>query len=216
MNAQPPALPHDLRHTCAACGGSFAANEVLELDGRWICATCKPRFFQSLAESGRIGGPVVAREGKTLVMSRDAQLPDRCVKCNAADGIVRLKRNLYWHHPLIYLCLLANILIYAIVATCVRKRATIEVGLCPRHLKRRRAGIAIGWGSFGLFVASLFALGLQHGGWIALAGFVIFLVGVVAGVVMSTPVSPKRIDEENIWLKGVHPAYLAGLPEWRA
>ena len=48
----------------------------------------------------------VWRDGRLLVMHKSAQLPDRCVKSNQpADG--RLLRKMYWHHPLIFLSLLA-------------------------------------------------------------------------------------------------------------
>lgn len=40
----------------------------------------------------------VWRDRSTLVMSKDAQLPDPCVKCNAFT-VGRLRRKFAWHHP---------------------------------------------------------------------------------------------------------------------
>jgi Zn-finger in Ran binding protein and others len=78
------------------------------------------------------------REGSTLVMSKDASLPDHCVKCDAPANGYRLKRNLTWHHPALYLLLLMAWLIYLIVSMIVRKRATVYLGLCRAHYEKRR------------------------------------------------------------------------------
>ena len=45
------------------------------------------------------------RQGNVLVMRKGSQLPARCVKSNQPTDR-RLKRNLYWHHPAIYLTIL--------------------------------------------------------------------------------------------------------------
>jgi len=57
------------------------------------------------------------------------------------------------HPPLLYLLILLNLLIYALVAIIVRKRATIEIGLCGTSLEpplaqypnRLGAGRALVW-----------------------------------------------------------------------
>jgi hypothetical protein len=41
------------------------------------------------------------REGKTLVMWKEAVLPDRCIRCNAPANGRRLIRKLNWHEPAI-------------------------------------------------------------------------------------------------------------------
>jgi len=48
----------------------------------------------------------VWRDNKTLVMTKDALLPDQCVKCNAPAHGFKLKRKLTWHHPALYLIIL--------------------------------------------------------------------------------------------------------------
>ena len=45
----------------------------------------------------------VWRDQSTLVMTKDATLPDYCVKCDAPANGFRLKRNLSWHEPALYL-----------------------------------------------------------------------------------------------------------------
>ena len=95
-----------------------------------ICAKCKPIFFQSLKEGIQPVGVGVWRHFSQLVMTKDAQLPDRCTVCNAPANGLRLKRNLYWHPPAWYLLICAGLLFYAIAALIVRKKASIEIGLC--------------------------------------------------------------------------------------
>lgn len=85
------------------------------------------------------------RDGKLLVMRPEANLPDRCIRCNAPAGGFRFKRNLSWHPPGWYLLLFFNLIIYVIVALIVRKRAKVAVGLCARHRKKRANAIILGW-----------------------------------------------------------------------
>ena len=51
------------------------------------------------------------RSGKTLVAAKDAPFPDRCVVCAQTNDLHRVKRRLYWHHPAIFLTLLAGALV---------------------------------------------------------------------------------------------------------
>ena len=209
--AVPPPLPV---HECMSCHRRFPQNQVLLLEGRWICGECKGRVIQTFSESGRLGA-TVARQGKQLVMSHDAQLPERCIKCNTSDGVTKLTRKLSWHNPAIYFVLLLNILIYAIVATIVSKKATIQVGLCDRHRKRRQIGIALMWSAVVFFIMSLVFAASSAGPWMILAGIVVLLAGLITGGIMASVVTPARIDPDYIRLKGVCPAYLAELPLWR-
>jgi hypothetical protein len=156
------------------------------------------------------------RQGKLLVMERDAALPDRCVKSNEpCEG--RLKRLLRWHHPAIYLVILANILIYAIVASLVSHRATIHIGLSDEWQRRRRRNIAIGWLTALVGIGLMCSLGFADETalpFLLISGIVLVFGGLLFGMYGSRMVSPKKIDRTHIWLRGVHPDFLASLPEW--
>ena len=73
------------------------------------------------------GMNTVWRNNSVLVMTKEALLPNRCIKCNA-PAEEQLKHRLTWHHPGLYLLALASILIYVVVAMVVRKTATVNVG----------------------------------------------------------------------------------------
>jgi hypothetical protein len=156
----------------------------------------------------------VWRDKSTLVMSKDTQLPDRCVKCNSPANGLRLKRTLYWHNPVFYILIFAGVLLYFIVAMFVRWKAVVDVPLCEAHLSRRRYLLIAGW--------LLFLLGL--GGFViaiagneplfALAGVFGFFVGLILLIAAARVVLPVKIDERFVWLKGINKDYLNQLPQW--
>ena len=153
------------------------------------------------------------REDSKLVMSKDALLPDRCVKCNVPT-VGRLKRKLSWHHPAIYLIILVALLIYLIVAMVLRKSATVEIGLCDEHRAKRRRNIMITWvlsilGVLG-FVLTIATNDGTYLGFGALALFAALIFGLIAVRV----VTPAKIDDRFVWLRGVNKEYLDELPQW--
>ena len=152
-------------------------------------------------------------DNSTLVMTKEALLPNRCVKCNEPTG-ERLKRKLTWHHPAIYLTVLISILVYAVIALVLRKSATVNLGLCEDHLSIRRRNIAITW-VMGLVSVFCFPVALILEEPIALAiGCLLLLATAIYGVVTLRVVVPTKIDDHFVWLKGINPDYLRDLPQW--
>jgi len=148
-------------------------------------------------------------------MRSQTPLPDRCVRCNAPARGYRLKRELFWHHPGFYLLIFIGLLIYVIVALCIRKKAVIHIGLCEAHRQQRKWVIAGSW------LAALAGLALVIAGAIGsgettiiIAGIILFLGGAIVGAIKGPVVSAAKIENEVVWLKGVGPAFLADLPEW--
>lgn len=159
-------------------------------------------------------GSGVWRDSKKLVMSKDATLPQWCIKCNEPTHGLVLKRKLSWHHPALYLILLVATLIYLIVAMVMRKRATVEIGLCEKHLAKRRQGLWITYILFFLGVGG-FVLAIAAGDvTYLLLGVVLLLASVIFGLVAVRVVVPAKIDDRFVWLKGVNEEYLNRLPQW--
>lgn len=217
-DAQEAALVEDAPMDVAALAGSHDATKVCPVCGEVIKAVAlRCRYCREDLAKWRDGG--VWRDGKLLVMNKNAELPARCVKTNEPTDDW-LKRSLYWHNPLLYfLIVFPGLLGYAIVALLVRKTATIRVGLSPQGFSRRRWGIATAWLSF-LIGFSLMIFGIantkpDNSMWIlAVVGGLGVFIGVIVGVIRSQVVSAKKIDDDHVWLKGVHPDYLAMLPPW--
>jgi MFS family permease len=154
------------------------------------------------------------REGKILVFAKEKHLPDACVKCGQPAAI-RLTRKLAWSNPWLGLLIPLGLLIYVIVAAIVSKRAVVEIPLCEAHRKRRTllTGLGVGLLFLGLFAVA--ALLMARAGTILVTlAAAMFFVGMVLAIVGQILVSPARIDDHFVWLRGVHESLLSGLPPW--
>ena len=149
------------------------------------------------------------RDGDVLVVRKGTILPPLCIKCNApvADRSP-MRRQVYWHHPAVYLLIFAGVLVYALVALIIRKNGVVFVSLCPAHRQRRLLMISVAWalGLGGLF-AVIFGAANELG-WLMLAGLAMFIAGIVVGL-FSQLLRPKRIDDYFMWLRGCSAEFLS-------
>lgn len=156
------------------------------------------------------------REGKWLVMHREGTLPDRCIRCNAPANGYRLKRKLSWCYPAWHLFLVCNLLIWILVVVAVSKRATIQVGLCELHRRRRRRLIASGWllalAGLGCFVLVIDVRSEPAVAGGLFGGIVLLIAGIVLAGIVSPPVTVRKMDKTYLWLKRVSPELLNELP----
>jgi len=154
------------------------------------------------------------RDGDLLAMTSGFGLPDRCLKCNQPTDQRRLKRNLSWHQPFWFVLLVISPLIYIIVAMIVRKTGKVAVPLCPAHRRSRRWAIAVGWLSALVGVGFIIiGAGMFDRPDVGLIGGLVFLFfGILYGVLRSQVAVPQKIDKRLIWLRKVHPDFLAELP----
>lgn len=161
----------------------------------------------------------VWQRGKTLILRRLATLPDRCVSCNE-PAETRLTRKLYWHKSWIYVFVLVNLLVYAVVAMAARKTAAVEIPQCAHHAKLRRYGILGGWAlmvfgclaAWGSAAISVDAEGIME----ALPLFIFFgsiVAALAVGLTFSRPVVAQHIDDEFVWLGKCSKGFLSSLPE---
>lgn len=161
------------------------------------------------------GLPTIWQSKSVLVMTKQAQLPDRCVKCNAPTQH-KLKRNLRWHHPALYVVIFVGVLFYAILAMVLSKSATINVGLCETHSAARKRNIVITWMLVLIsFLSFYFAVAREEMSSL-FVGVLLFLGAVIYGVVKARVVAPQKIDDQYVWLRGVDAHYLQQFPEWHA
>src|SRR4051794_28169059 len=137
-------------------------------------------------------------------------LPDVCMRCGA-ETTHRVNKRFGWMPGWVYVTLLAGLLVFAIVALVVRKRARVLAPMCQEHKNH--------WLMRTLLVVGSLALGL--GGWIALmvmteellppgdalrdlapASIVVALLAwlVVAAVAASTAIRPLEIGDRGVKL----------------
>ncbi len=162
-------------------------------------------------------GPIdqVRRDGKWVVLPRHAALPPRCVKCNGEVDEPTRQRTLYWHHAGVYALLLVNLLIYAIVAAIVRKKAVIAPGLCAEHKRKRRDAILTCWVGILLAFATPFVFGSdEYFGLVLLFSVVLFIAVIVYAMVRGRIVYARKIDEDEVRLGGCGRGFLDSLPEY--
>ena len=199
---------------CARCGFRNLATDLM-------CFKCRTplnsthRDFQRPSDFVVQNSPSdsVWRNDSVLIMNRQALLPDRCIKCNESTRR-KLKRKLSWHHPALYLLIIVGALFYVLVAMILRKTATIEVGLCEDHSAVRRRDIIITW-TIGLLTVGSFFLASQFRDLTFVGiGVLLLLATAVYGILRVTVVTPTKIDDNFVWLKGSNPNYLASFPEW--
>ena len=157
--------------------------------------------------------PTIWRSKKLLVMTKQAPLPARCIKCNAPTHN-KLKRNLRWHHPALYILIVGGFLFYLILALVLSKTATINVGLCETHAAARKRDILITWILVLLSFASFYFAAVAEEMSLLLVGLALFLGAVIYGVVKARVVAPQKIDDHYVWLTGVNANYLEGFPGW--
>src|SRR5713101_6006591 len=208
---------------CAECGLiNFASENNCKRCGAAVTAGVEapPPLTGIVLEDGYVLPPPPAiggiwRDKSTLVMTKDASLPDRCVKCNAPANGVRLKRKLAWHYPVLYLVIFFAVLIYVILAALLSKRATVYLGLCEQHFQRRRKQKAIGWLLLIIgVVVPILAIAYDYPV-LGLLGFAVFLFATIWLVLVSRVVVVKKIDDHLVWLNGINSDYLAQFPAWQ-
>lgn len=204
--------------SCAECNRFYPASELMRIDNVEVCPACKPTVIDKLRQGVTLGaGPW--QDGKQMVVMKDTPLPDKCFKCGAPPVKV-VKKTLTWHHPAIYLTLLANVVIYIIVALCVRKTAKVAIPLCRDCKRARTRKFALTW------LGSLSGLGLIFWG-IALGQTDPSLTGIFAisgatlllacllWMALAQTVVPKKIDKTHAWLAKGARSVLETLPQWR-
>lgn len=180
----------------------------------------------------------VAQDGKLVRMERNGQLPERCITCNAPAVPARVSRKLYWT-PLrwrlgawaVALVLFAlmvlgytyaavvfwpTVLILAVVNMALRKRVTLDLGICERHRRRR----ALLYGSAVTFVLLVIVVTLVAiftgkdfaGPWILVLMPLMLLLGAADNLSPVNGVRIAKVDSRHLWLKRTGKAFRDSLP----
>jgi hypothetical protein len=111
--------------------------------------------------------------------------------------------------------------VYVVLAIVLTKRATIHIALTDEWLARRQRRMIFAWAT-GLICLALLVGGIALAAqtndgtyiFLTLIGFIGGLVVLIAGQSALAMVTPKRMTDEYIWLKGVHPEFLDRLEVW--
>jgi hypothetical protein len=201
--------------TCTMCGKSVGADNLIDLLGLRVCAACKPLAVQTFREGATPTANNTAWcDGKKVVTHNLKSLPPRCYKCNDAAAEPPLKRKLYWHSSVYYLLIFLNLFIYVVVAMIVRKRASVDVYLCTRHIQQRKYFIIGGWVGAALGIAIFIggaAMNLSAPIWL---GCIVLFLSIIVGLWGASLARTTRIKGDTVWLSGASKEFLASLPPW--
>lgn len=204
---------------CVACSRLFPESELIDLSGRPICAACKPVVLQKIREGIPIGSSRgLYRQGNYLIVEQGAELPHRCVHCNA-EGTWRKSRRFYWNPTWIWLFTLVCALGVAILAIVTRKRFQTEVSLCEVHQKKRFKGILVAWLLFALSVGiavvpAATSMPDDVVGLALMGAIILFMTAYMYGSWSAAVLTTKRIGPRAARFSRACPAFLEKLPEW--
>lgn len=163
------------------------------------------------ALSAEVGGDCW-RDGKELVVRPGCTLPGRCIKCNAPAELPMRHARFYWHHPALYLAVFAGLLLYLVIALFVRRRTPVTIGLCARHVQRRRASLALAFAGVALAIG-LIVMGAQRERFhVLFGGTAVLLASVIVGIIGSRLLVVTRIGENYTRFRGAGAEFLATLP----
>lgn len=206
-----PALP--TTQSCTECGQSFPSQQLVTIHGASVCLRCKDTALQKLRQGVILGG-IAWSEGKRLVIADNTSLPNLCVKCGCDAHDSRVKRKFYWHPPILALLILLNLLIFAIVALCVRKKLVADIGVCSACKSTRVKHLIIAWllllGGIAMGVAG--AINEQTWGFICIP---LVIISLLWFVLKTQLLRPTKIKDGYGWFVGAHPDFLKTLPPWQ-
>jgi hypothetical protein len=182
-----------------------------------------PRDEEQLSDSQGIW-----RDGNLLVLTRGVELPNICLKSNEPTKAVRICQQLTWTPTwilavvgsILFIHLYFGLFLCLILSPIFTRRAKVKYPASPKVYRRWQLSRGIGWGTAAGFVAALLGVGVAlsqnerpTAEFLLRFAVLVISVGFVAKYLVGWRLRAKRISQEYVWLKGVHPDYLKRLPQ---
>jgi hypothetical protein len=115
-----------------------------------------------------------------------------------------MRYQLAWHSAWLYTLLLVGFIPYLLAALLVRKKMTVEIGVCRKHLRRHYAGIGGAWLGVLVTIGTCTAEFSEHPPLVVGIAFIAIAVFLVLGVLVGQLVQPARIETGRAWIKCGH------------
>lgn len=155
-------------------------------------------------------------EGRFLVVSQNAVLPQYCVKCGQSTNDPPWKRKFSWHPQWYFVFILFGILPYAILSMAASKRMVVLVPLCSGHRERykglRLAALILLFGCIPEMIVAGTYLRPDLQGLGVFAGIMSMLAGLICLSLYGSILQPKHIDENFGYFRNVNVNFLNMLP----
>jgi hypothetical protein len=120
-------------------------------------------------------------------------------------------RKLSWHNPWLYLLILINILLYAIVALIVRKSAKASPGYCSHHKRARRNRLWLWFGLSFWAAAASATFVVAHKEIFAFPMFLLSIVLLLPGLLATNILIAKDINKNFARYAGCKEPFLRSL-----
>ena len=176
-----------------------------------------PQAETILSPSAQVDPRTFYVEGKLLVVSHGAELPNLCIKTGIElPDAKRKKKTLYWAHPAWAFLLLTGLIIYLIVYLCIRKKVTFTYSL-SKQAKRKTLGMVLAclFLTFGSLAASIFFFSANDptGNYdmFGAAGIVLFIIGLIVTAMVSGPFRVKKHKDGWFYIVGAGKEFLRAL-----
>ena len=153
------------------------------------------------------------RQGRYVFVPKGADLPCRCIVCYAEVTPPVKKRRVYWHASGWYLLILVNILLYALVAAIVRKKALVSPAYCEKHAKARRLRIILFLVPALALMMSSFMFGFGGDTPLRVMAFIAGLLLLVFAIMAGNTVRAVHIDPTGVTLAGFKEPFLSGMTQ---
>jgi len=151
------------------------------------------------------------RDGRWVVIGTGSDLPPRCIVCNEPATLPVKTIKVYWHNPWIYLLVLVNILLYALVGLIARRTVSVSPGLCAVHSATRKRRIIVSTAIFGLFVVAGIVLIANDNAALGVTTFTLSIISLIVMRILTRKVYAKQITKEYATLAGCKEPFLASL-----
>ena len=160
------------------------------------------------------------RSGAFVIGPIDTPFPPRCIKCNA-PAEWRWTRNLYWvPRGVRFLAFGPGIVVYAIVATILRKKSRVSVAICDRHRQQRRLfkftavpliALGVGFCSLAIYIMQGTVTDSFMPTYVLAIGLALLLSGVVWLSAISKVIKLRKVEDGVATYSGAGMAFLRSL-----
>jgi hypothetical protein len=164
----------------------------------------QPRAAVTVSKVPQANLPKFWEKGRSLYATDGAQLPHRCVKCNARSPVLMIHEQLAWYPKWS--------LLVPFLPLLLRRKIHITYSICQDDLQKRRSAL-VGCYAVVMIGALLATLGHLRGVTpILLAGLASFIGGLL-GLIMTYPIlRVRRIEDDGVaTLAGAHLDFICSL-----
>ncbi|NQZ66684.1 MAG: hypothetical protein HRT89_01315 [Lentisphaeria bacterium] len=190
---------------CFECHNDFSPDELIDIQGKAICGSCKVLVIQKFKEG--LGFDYdLCRKNQVVIIKKGSKLPANCLRCGD-ETVFILKRKTKWIPPNAYLLLLLGILPYIIYSLFYSTKITLDIPMCKKHKMWHYSNK---WAMLGCLLISVLCIIVGH---IVISFFAILLMFVFMAQFITYGVSLSRVSDDHLYFVGLPKGFVKELPK---